>query len=61
MYTLLAGQPPFRGKNELEIVQNIKKGIYDLRVPELVNVSTEGKGLMQQMLKYDPEARISAE
>ena len=30
MYTMLAGVPPFDGETELEIVNNVKTGIYDL-------------------------------
>ena len=35
LYTLLAGSPPFSGDTEIEIVQNVKTGIYDLGVREL--------------------------
>ena len=30
MYTMLAGVPPFDGENELQIVNNVKTGIFDL-------------------------------
>ncbi len=39
LYTMLAGLPPFEGENELEIVKKVKKGIYDLNIPELKLVS----------------------
>ena len=39
LYTLLAGYPPFQGETELEIVKNVKTGIYDLGKRELAQVS----------------------
>ena len=39
MYTLLAGRPPFEGKDVTEIIKNVKTGIYDLTIPELNVVS----------------------
>ena len=32
LYTMLAGFPPFRGKNEIEIVKNVKAGQYSLEI-----------------------------
>eukprot|EP00356_Strombidium_inclinatum_P001859 CAMPEP_0170511254 /NCGR_PEP_ID=MMETSP0208-20121228/66208_1 /TAXON_ID=197538 /ORGANISM="Strombidium inclinatum, Strain S3" /LENGTH=97 /DNA_ID=CAMNT_0010794783 /DNA_START=454 /DNA_END=747 /DNA_ORIENTATION=- len=61
LYTILAGIPPFEGENDLEIVKKVKKGIYDLNIPELQNVSLEAKQLISQMLCYDPQQRVSAE
>ena len=60
MYTMLAGFPPFIGETELEIVSNVKTGLYDLGIPELSHISTEGKNLMANLLKYNPNERISA-
>mgnify|MGYP006103998681 CR=1 FL=1 len=61
IYTMLAGIPPFQGKNELEIVKAIKLGIYHLEIPELEHVSMDCKNLISQLLCYDPRERISAE
>ena len=46
LYTMLAGVPPFQGKNDLEIVKKVKTGIYELNCPELRNVSSEAKDLI---------------
>ena len=61
IYTMLAGIPPFQGKNELEIVKAIKSGKYRLDIPELEHVSIECKNLISKLMCYDPRTRISAE
>lgn len=61
LYTMLAGRPPFEGKNELEIVKNVKKVKYNLGIPELHHVSPEAKNLISNMMMYDPNKRISAD
>ena len=61
LYMMLSGQPPFEGKNEIEIVKKIKLGVFSLDIPELDHVSAEGKNLIKQMLTYNPEYRISAD
>jgi serine/threonine protein kinase len=30
LFTMLAGFPPFRGENEIEIVKNVKSGVLNL-------------------------------
>jgi calcium-dependent protein kinase len=60
MYTLLAGKPPFEGKDEVEIIKNVKTGIYDLTIPELGIVSSEAKALITLLLQFDKDQRISA-
>lgn len=46
MYTMLAGRPPFEGKDEDEIIKNVKTGVYDLTIPELISVSAEAKSFL---------------
>jgi hypothetical protein len=43
---MLAGFPPFRGENELEIVKNVLSGVLNLEIPELAHVSIECKKLL---------------
>jgi calcium-dependent protein kinase len=50
MYILLSGVPPFDGKNEIEIINNVKAGIFDLTIPELKSVSLTAKSLITNML-----------
>ena len=35
IYVMLAGRPPFEGRNELEIIKNVKIGEFNLSIPEL--------------------------
>ena len=58
---MLAGRPPFQGKNEIEIVKNVKKLKYNLNIPELKLVSPEAKDLISNLMMYDPKKRISAD
>jgi calcium-dependent protein kinase len=61
LHILLCGYPPFRGKNEKEILEKVEIGYFNLNGPEWKNVSREGKILLKQMLTFDPKDRISAE
>lgn len=39
LFVLLSGKPPFFGKNEIEIMNNVAKGTYNIEIPELGAVS----------------------
>ena len=73
LYILLSGRPPFDGKDDKEIVRNVRIGHYDLTskfrylliifpyvAPEFKYVSREAIDLLKKMLTYDPERRITA-
>mmetsp|Transcript_19357 Transcript_19357/g.22536 ORF Transcript_19357/g.22536 Transcript_19357/m.22536 type:complete len:104 (-) Transcript_19357:343-654(-) len=59
MYILLCGRPPFDGNTDEEILESVTKGQYSMDSPAWQNVSPEGIELVQSMLKYDPEERIT--
>ena len=61
MYILLSNIPPFYGKNDIEIMQNVKVGKYDLDCIELKHISIEAKKLLENLLEFDHRKRISAE
>jgi len=61
MYILLCGFPPFNGKGDNEILQNVLKGQFTFKHSEFENVTLEAKKLIQKMLEYKPENRISIE
>ena len=60
LYIMLCGYPPFNGETDEEIFEQVKKGKIEYPKEEWNNVSKEGKDLVEQMLKYDPNKRLSA-
>ena len=47
LHILLSGLPPFKGKNEKEILDNVKLGYFSLSGPEWKAVSKEAKMLLK--------------
>ena len=60
MYILLAGEPPFLGDSEEEIIDNIINYPLKLNVPALRSVSPLCKNLINGLLKKDPKERLTA-
>jgi calcium-dependent protein kinase len=60
LYILLCGYPPFEGENESEILDNIKKGKFSFPNEDWSNISKEAKDLISEMLKFNPQERLSA-
>lgn len=60
LYILLCGFPPFFGDNDLEVIENVKKGKYDFDEEEWAKVSKAAKTLVSKMLTK-PNERPSAE
>jgi calcium-dependent protein kinase len=60
MYILLCGYPPFNGDSDTEILNRIKEGKFTFPKEEWENVSNDAKDLINCMLKYNPEERLSA-
>ena len=60
LFILLSGKPPFDGTTDDEILENVQKGVYKITGSQWKLISKEGIELVKQMLKYDPETRISA-
>ena len=52
MYILLCGRPPFGG-DEDEIIENIKKGEYDLAEEPWNRISYEAKDLIKSMIELN--------
>lgn len=61
MYVLLSGKMPFGGRNEEEILNSIRKGVYKLSGNEWSKVSIQGIDLLKKLLSYDANSRISAQ
>jgi len=61
MYILLSGTPPFNGHDEEEIMKSVGIGKYSIETEEWKYISKEAKNLVEKLLRYDPEKRISGE
>lgn len=61
LYILLSGKPPFSGRNDEQILNNVKKGTYSLSTAEWEPISPEAKDLVSNLLQYDQSKRFSAE
>ena len=61
MYILLTGRPPFGGNTDMEIMQKIKSGKYDLTKYPWGIISKEAKDLIKDLLQLNPGQRLSAE
>lgn len=54
MYILLTGMPPFDGKDDNIIMQNVKKGTYPTGTNEFKRISADGKDLIKKLLTFEP-------
>ena len=61
LYILLTGRPPFDGNDDDEILRNVEKGVYDKTSYPYPSLSPLSKDLINKLLQYEPEKRISAE
>ena len=61
MYILLTGRPPFDGNDGDEILENVKKGVFDKSSYPYPLLSSQSKDLIDKLLQYEPKKRISAD
>ena len=61
LYILLTGRPPFDGNEDEEILDNVKKGVFDKHSYPYPLLSSQSKDLINKLLQYDPKKRISAD
>ena len=61
LYILLTGRPPFDGNDDEEILENVKKGVYDKWSYPFPLLSAQAKDLIVKLLQYEPKKRLSAE
>jgi|TARA_B110001450_G_C17594066_1_gene470099 calcium-dependent protein kinase len=60
LYILLCGYPPFNGANDDQIIKRVKQGKYRTDDEEWANISPEAIDLVNRLLTYNPNDRISA-
>merc|ERR1719203_2259862 len=61
LYILLSGHAPFHGKTDQDTLQRIREGHFDFPERHWKDISAEAKDLVEQLLKYAPEERCTAE
>ena len=54
LYLLLSGKPPFEGKTDKEILENVSKGLYRIAGPAWAKVSPEAIDLVEKLLTFTP-------
>ncbi|CAG8490881.1 4296_t:CDS:2 [Diversispora eburnea] len=60
LYTVLCGYTPFWGENQKALFDSILKGVYDFDNDYWSGISDEAKDLINKMLEYNPDKRITA-
>lgn len=60
LYILVTAAPPFDGKDDKEIMENVKKLEYTFDIPEAKNLSSEVKDLIKRIL-VPAEKRLTIE
>ena len=54
LYILLSGEPPFKGKEDEEILANVMNGLLEFKKPIWMVVSEAGKDLIKKLLTRNP-------
>ncbi|CAG8792589.1 5996_t:CDS:2, partial [Dentiscutata erythropus] len=60
LYTVLCGYTPFWGENQKALFDSILKGVYHFDEDYWSDISDEAKDLINKMLEYNPDKRITA-
>jgi calcium-dependent protein kinase len=60
MYILLSGKMPFGGDNDLEILNNVKKGKFSLEISEFNIISNSAIDLIKGLMTYNAKERLTA-
>jgi len=60
LYVMLCGKPPFSGKTNKQILDNVKKGFYSFAHKPFRLCSLEVKDLISKLMHKNPEKRLSA-
>lgn len=61
LYMMITGRPPFDGKDDREIIRNIRLGEFSMNQKSIKKRSLECKDFIRQLLAIDPKRRMSAQ
>ena len=60
MYILLTGKPPYNGRDENAILEQVKNTPLHIDSNNALNLSSDARNLLEKLLIVDPKNRISA-
>lgn len=61
LFIMLSGKPPFGGKANKEIIENVLTGSYNYSNPVWDNISDSAKDLIDKLLNKQADERLTAE
>lgn len=61
LFIMLSGKPPFGGKSNKEIIDNVLRGSYSFSNPVWENISADAKDLIDKLLERQADMRLTAE
>lgn len=61
MYIMLCGKPPFGGKTNKEIINNVLNSTYSMKSEIWNSISAEAKDLIAKLLERSADMRLTAQ
>ena len=61
LFIMLSGKPPFGGKGNKEIIENVLKGEFSFKSPVWEHISDSAKDLISKLLERQADMRLTAE
>ena len=59
MFIMLCGKPPFGGKTNKEIINNVLNGSYNMKSEGWNTVSNDAKDLISKLLQRSADVRLT--
>jgi calcium-dependent protein kinase len=59
MFIMLCGKPPFGGKTNKEIINNVLNGSYNMKSEVWNTVSNDAKDLISKLLQRSADVRLT--
>lgn len=61
LFIMLSGKPPFGGRSNKEIIDNVLNGEYQMTSPVWQSISDDAKDLIAKLLDRQADMRLTAE